>query len=48
MLHGQRGDDPGRRAYAELLDAIPAAEAMRALKECGETQVYVSQPVIEV
>ena len=33
---------------AELLDAIPAAEAMRALKECGETQVYVSKPVIEV
>jgi len=36
-------------AFAEeLLDAIPAAEAMRALKECGETQVYVSKPVIEV
>jgi hypothetical protein len=27
----------------ELLDAIPAAEAMRALKDCGESaQVYVS------
>jgi dGTPase len=32
----------------ELLDAIPAADAMRALKECGETQVYVSRPVVEV
>ncbi|HRF42653.1 MAG TPA: deoxyguanosinetriphosphate triphosphohydrolase [Candidatus Competibacteraceae bacterium] len=32
----------------ELLDAIPAAEAMRALKECGENQVYVSKPVVEV
>jgi dGTPase len=36
-------------AFAEeLLDAIPAAEAMRALKACGETQVYVSKPVVEV
>ena len=33
---------------AELLDVIPAAGAMRALKECGETQVYVSRPVVEV
>ncbi|MCB1770629.1 MAG: deoxyguanosinetriphosphate triphosphohydrolase [Candidatus Competibacteraceae bacterium] len=32
----------------ELLDIIPAAEAMRALKDCGENQVYVSRPVIEV
>jgi dGTPase len=32
----------------ELLDAIPAAEAMRALKACGENQVYVSKPVVEV
>ena len=32
----------------ELLDAIPAADAMRALKECGEQQVYVSRPVVEV
>ena len=36
-------------AFAEeLLDAIPAADAMRALKECGEQQVYVSRPVVEV
>ena len=33
---------------AELLDAIPAADAMRALKDCGEQQVYVSRPVVEV
>ncbi|MCP5159473.1 MAG: deoxyguanosinetriphosphate triphosphohydrolase [Gammaproteobacteria bacterium] len=33
---------------AELLDVIPAAEAMRALKDCGENQVYVSKPVVEV
>jgi dGTPase len=32
----------------ELLDVIPANEAMRALKDCGENQVYVSKPVIEV
>ncbi|HHW76289.1 MAG TPA: deoxyguanosinetriphosphate triphosphohydrolase [Xanthomonadaceae bacterium] len=32
----------------ELLDVIPAAGAMRALKECGENQVYVSKPVVEV
>ncbi|MBS1221553.1 MAG: deoxyguanosinetriphosphate triphosphohydrolase [Proteobacteria bacterium] len=32
----------------ELLDAIPAADAMRALKECGEQRVYVSRPVVEV
>ena len=32
----------------ELLDAIPAADAMRALKECGEARVYVSKPVVEV
>ncbi|CDH46704.1 deoxyguanosinetriphosphate triphosphohydrolase [Candidatus Contendibacter odensensis] len=32
----------------ELLDAIPAAGAMRALKDCGESQVYVSRPVVEV
>jgi dGTPase len=32
----------------ELLDEIPAAGAMRALKECGEFQVYVSRPVVEV
>ncbi len=32
----------------ELLDLIPAAAAMRALKACGEAQVYVSRPVVEV
>ena len=32
---------------AELLDAIPAAEAMRALKNAARA-VYVSKPVIEV
>ncbi|MFO1372593.1 MAG: deoxyguanosinetriphosphate triphosphohydrolase, partial [Candidatus Competibacteraceae bacterium] len=32
----------------ELLDAIPAAEPMHALKACGETRVYVSKPVVEV
>ncbi|MBL8253748.1 MAG: deoxyguanosinetriphosphate triphosphohydrolase [Candidatus Competibacter sp.] len=32
----------------ELLDMIPAADAMRALKACGENQVYVSKPVVEV
>jgi len=32
----------------ELLDMIPAAGAMRALKACGENQVYVSKPVVEV
>ena len=36
-------------AFAEeLLDAIPAADAMRALKACGENQVYLSKPVVEV
>ncbi len=36
-------------AFAEeLLDVIPAAAAMRALKDCGEKQVYVSRPVVEV
>ena len=36
-------------AFAEeLLDAIPAAEAMHALKACGEHRVYVSKPVVEV
>jgi dGTPase len=32
----------------ELLEEIPAAAAMQALKDCGETQVYVSRPVVEV
>ena len=32
----------------ELLEMVPAAAAMRALKECGETRVYVSRPVVEV
>ncbi|MEE4379924.1 MAG: deoxyguanosinetriphosphate triphosphohydrolase [Candidatus Competibacteraceae bacterium] len=32
----------------ELLDNIPCAVYMRALKDCGENQVYVSKPVIEV
>ena len=32
----------------ELLDSIPAATAMRALKECGETQIYIARPVVEV
>lgn len=32
----------------ELLDVIPAAAAMHALKACGEHQVYVSKPVVEV
>ena len=32
----------------ELLDVIPAAEVMHALKACGEHQVYVSKPVVEV
>ena len=32
----------------ELLDIIPAAGAMRALKDCGENRVYVSRPVVEV
>ncbi len=32
----------------ELLDMIPAAEAMHALKTCGEEQVYLSKPVVEV
>ena len=32
----------------ELLDVIPAAAPMRALKDCGETQVYVSLPVVEI
>ncbi len=32
----------------ELLDMIPAAQAMNALKTCGENQIYVSKPVVEV
>lgn len=32
----------------ELLDSIPAAADMRALKECGETQIYIARPVVEV
>lgn len=32
----------------ELLDMIPAAEAMHALKACGEQRIYVSRPVVEV
>ena len=32
----------------ELLDEIPAAAAMQALKDCGETQIYISRPVVEV
>jgi dGTPase len=32
----------------ELLDVIPAAAAMQALKTCAETKVYVSQPVVEI
>jgi dGTPase len=32
----------------ELLDIIPSAPAMRALKVCAEARVYVSQPVVEV
>lgn len=32
----------------ELLDIIPAANAMYALKTCGETQIYISRPVVEV
>jgi len=32
----------------ELLQVIPAAPLMRALKNCGETRVYVSQPVVEI
>ena len=36
-------------AFAEeLLDAIPTAAAMHALKACGENHVYVSKPVVEV
>jgi dGTPase len=33
---------------AELLDVIPGAPFMRALKACGENRVYVSQPVVEI
>ncbi len=32
----------------ELLDIIPAAEQMRALKQLGEGKVYVSPPVVEI
>lgn len=32
----------------ELLEEIPAAAAMQALKDCGETRIYVSRPVVEV
>jgi dGTPase len=32
----------------ELLDIIPATKAMNALKQCGETLIYVSKPVVEV
>lgn len=32
----------------ELLDTIPAAGAMQALKDCGEAHIYVSRPVVEV
>ena len=34
--------------HGELLEEIPAAAAMQALKDCGETQIYVSRPVVEV
>ncbi|MCP5419985.1 MAG: deoxyguanosinetriphosphate triphosphohydrolase [Gammaproteobacteria bacterium] len=33
---------------AELLDVIPGASFMQALKSCGEKQVYISQPVVEI
>jgi dGTPase len=36
------------RCTHELLDSIPLAPAMRTLKACAETQVYVSQPVVEI
>lgn len=32
----------------ELLDLVPAAEAMQALKDCGERWIYISKPVVEV
>jgi dGTPase len=32
----------------ELLDIIPAAAAMQALKTCAEERVYISHPVVEV
>lgn len=38
-----RGDFP-----AELLDEIPAAPAMQALKAYAEENVYVSRPVVEI
>ena len=34
--------------HEELLDVIPAAPAMQALKVCAEAKVYVSRPVIEI
>lgn len=33
---------------AELLDGIPATAAMQDLKQCGEQQIYIARPVIEV
>ena len=32
----------------ELLDVIESAEAIQALKACGEQKIYVSKPVVEV
>lgn len=32
----------------ELLDIVPSAECMRALRACGESKVYVARPVVEV
>ncbi len=32
----------------DLLEIIPAATDLRALKECGERQIYISRPVVEV
>ncbi len=32
----------------ELLDVIPATDAMKALRQCGETAIYISKPVVEV
>jgi len=34
--------------HGELLDEIPAAAGMQALKDCGETRIYISRPVVEV
>lgn len=33
---------------AQLLDLIPAAAALRELRTCGERQIYVAPPVIEI